>query len=279
MAQQSLEVPLYEGSPPGSEHWTHDESWGDIFWSSVPVLRNVSKPTLTVHLPEPAKASGAGVILAPGGGWHFLAFQQEGTDVANWLNERGIAAFVLKYRLIHTGDDYNSEMHHNKVDPQQRAARMQELKPLILSDGQQALRLMRQHATQWGIDPLRVGMMGYSAGGNVALNVALQHDETSRPAFVAGIYTAGPDDVPIPSDAPPLLLLCTADDAMASGNSIRLYQQWREAGVAVELHIYEKGGHGFCLRRNNLPVDDWIERFHDWLLAGGFVTATAEGRE
>jgi acetyl esterase/lipase len=265
---QPAVFPLYPNGATGSEHWDQEEEWSDIWWSDQPVLRNVSQPTLTAYLPDPAIAQGTGVILCPGGGWQFLAVAQEGIDVALWLNSIGIAAFVLKYRLIRTGDDYQEAQR--KPDRARMTAAMAELRPLILNDGQSAVRMVRENADAWGVRPDRIGIMGYSAGGNVALNVALTHAADSRPDFVAAIYTAGWDDVPLPTDSAPLFILCTADDDMASANSIRLYGLYKAAGYPVELHIYSKGGHGFCLRQTGLPVDGWRQRFAEWLEANGF---------
>jgi acetyl esterase/lipase len=260
---------LYPDGAPGSENWSFPEAPADIFWSDQKVIRNVSQPSLEVFLPDPAIAQGTGVILCPGGGWHFLAVQQEGIDVARKLNAIGVAAFVLRYRLIQTGDDYKDQVQRNFGDAERRATLMDELRPMILRDGQEAVKLVRQHAEDWGVE--KVGMMGYSAGGNVVMNVALQHDSDSRPDFVSAIYTAMPDDVPLPDDTPPLFVLCTADDEMASASSTRLYSLWKEKKIPVEMHIYSKGGHGFCLRTNNLPVDGWLDRFVEWMKAEGFV--------
>ncbi len=269
-----IEIPLYQGRAPGSEDWQHEEQWSDIWWSDCPVVRNVTQPTLTAYLPDPTIAQGTGVVLCPGGAWHFLAFQQEGIDVAEWLNSQGIAAFILKYRLIQTGEDYTKEVQRNMAEPDRMAALMKPLRPLLLNDGQQAMRLVRERASEWQLDADRIGMVGYSAGGSVVLNVALTHEPDCRPDFVAAIYTGSWEDVPIPADAPALFILCAADDAMASPNSISLYQDWQAAGKSAELHIYSKGGHGFCLRKMNLPVDTWLERFTDWLQSQGFGPAS-----
>jgi len=267
---QPVVIPLYPDGAPGSEDWDQEEQWSDIWWSDSKIIRNVTQPTLTVYLPDPAISQGTGVILCPGGAWHFLAFQQEGIDLAQWLNSRGIAAFILKYRLIRTGDDYQKEVQGNMMDPDRMAALMKSLRPLLLNDGQQAVRMVRERIPEWGLKPDRLGVMGFSAGGSLVVNTALTHDPDSRPDFAAAIYTGGWDEVPVPADAGPMFILCTADDEMASPNSLRLYAMWKAAGHPVELHIYSKGGHGFCLRKTNLPVDTWTDRFVDWLQAQGF---------
>jgi acetyl esterase/lipase len=139
------------------------------------------------------------------------------------------------------------------------------LAPQITSDGCQAVRLARAHAAEWGLDPQNIGIMGFSAGGMVTLSTALHFDPSSRPDFAAPIYSAPPLEAPVPADAPPLFLLCAADDEMASAVSTRFYSAWRAAGRPVELHIYAKGGHGFGMNQQSLPSDHWIERFADWL--------------
>jgi acetyl esterase/lipase len=200
--------------------WTgvYDEIWSHIDRSDTQVLPNVRNPTLAAHVPEPGTANGTSIILCPGGAWHCLAYKHERTDLAEWFCARGVTAFILKYRLIQTGDDYRSEQRQTIDDRSVMEGKMATLRPLILADGQQAVRLVREQADRWQIDPDRIGMMGFSAGGHVALNVALQHDPTCRPDFVAAIYTAGWDDIDVPGDGPPLFALCAADDAMAEAN-------------------------------------------------------------
>jgi acetyl esterase/lipase len=230
------------------------------------VVRNVAQPSLTAYLPDPALATGTAVIVCPGGGFHFLSIHMEGIDVARWLNTRGIAAFVLKYRLLRTGDDFPAEVWATLSDPAKMAERTAPLRPLILADGQQAVRLVRAQASEWGILPNRIGILGFSAGGVVAANVALQHPAGSRPDFAGVIYGGSRDAVSVPADAPPLFVLCAADDPMVPPHiSVHLYEDWRAAGHAAELHVYAQGGHGFGMQVRGLPTDTWIERFADWL--------------
>ena len=148
---------------------------------------------------------------------------------------------------------------------------MKRLTPLVLADGQQAVRVVRRRAADWGLSPQRIGMMGFSAGGRVTESVALQHDADTRPDFAAVIYGAGKGGPPVPADAPPLFVLCADDDLMASPRSVRLYSDWKAAGHPVELHIYSKGGHGFGMTKQGLPTDSWIERFGDWLQTQGLL--------
>jgi len=259
-------IPLWPVGAPGSENWEQQEQEMILQMpDSLKVIRNVTQPSLTVYLPETSTATGTAVIVCPGGAWHFLSIDLEGTDIAHWLQSRGITAFILKYRLLRTGEDILSEIKTHLSDSHKMDALMKPLRPLILADGQQAVRLVRQRATEWGIDPQRIGMMGFSAGGMLTGNIALQHDSESRPDFSALIYSAPCEAVPVPEDAPPLFLLCAADDDMASGVSTQLYAKWRASGHPVEMHIFSKGGHGFGLRQQGLPSDTWIERFADWL--------------
>lgn len=257
-------IPLFPAGAPGSEAWDQKEEI--VFMKEIDglkVIRNVTQPTLTVYQPE--DPNGTAVIVCPGGAYHFLAIDLEGTDIARWLNEGGITVFILKYRLLRTGGHFEEEVWMRMHDPEQMEAAMRPYRPLILADGQQAVRLVRQQAAEWGIDPRRIGMMGFSAGGMLTASVALQHDLASRPDFAAPIYAAPPEVVPVPEDAPPLFLLCAADDDMASEVSTRLYAAWKAAGRPVELHIYSQGGHGFGLRQRGFPSDHWMERFADWL--------------
>jgi acetyl esterase/lipase len=268
---QPTVIPLWPHGAPGSENWTQQEQ-ETIIPPSLRVVRNVAQPTLTAYLPSPSAANGTAAIVCPGGGFHFLSIDMEGTDVARWLNARGVAAFVLKYRLIRTGDDFPAGVWENLGDPDKMAGLMKPLRPLLTADGQQAIRLVREHASEWGISADRIGIMGFSAGGAVTVSVALERDASSRPDYAAAIYAGGRLDVPIPADAPPLFVLCASDDQMvAPSHSVRLYADWTAAGHPAELHIYSRGGHGFGMRKQGLPSDTWIERFGDWLQVQGLL--------
>jgi acetyl esterase/lipase len=279
-------IPLIPGQPRAFPIWSPDQidttGWyqqQEIAYlaDGLKVVRNVVQPSLTAYLPDPAIANGTAVIVAPGGAYHFLAFEHEGTQVAAWLNAHGIAAFMLYYRLVQTGSDFPQVVDQNLNDPQKMAAIAEQIFPLITADGCQAVRLVRQHAAEWGLDPARIGLMGFSAGGNLTLNVAMHYDASSRPDFAAPIYPAPPGDAPIPADAPPLFLLCAADDGMASAVTTEYYAKWRAAGHPVELHIYSKGEHGFGMNQQGLPSDIWIERFAEWLKAQGFLVEEPNG--
>jgi acetyl esterase/lipase len=263
---QQIVLPLWPDGTPGSEDWTQKEE-ELVLQDGLKVVRNVTQPTLTAYLPESAVATGTAAIVCPGGAYHFLSIDKEGTDVARWLNEKGIAVFVLKYRLLHTRDDFPEIVWEHLEDQEAMGKLMDPLWPLLLADGQQAMRVVRSRAAEWNITPNRIGMIGFSAGGTVTVNVSLEHDSLSRPDFAAAIYSADHTDTSVPADAPPLFILCADDDDMASPISVQLYSDWRAANRRVELHIYSRGGHGFGMEKQDLPTDDWIVRFDGWLSA------------
>lgn len=264
-SSQPLVIPLWPAAAPGSETWTQTETISAM-QSGLKVIRNVAQPTLTAYLPDPAKMNGTAVIVCPGGAFHILAYAHEGTEVAAWLNSRGIAAFMLKYRLIRTSDDFEAVVWRRLSHREELAEQMQTHAPLILADGQQAVRLVRQRAAEWGIATDRIGILGFSAGGSVTSAVALRYDAGSRPDFAAPIYGAHSGKGVAPDDAPPLFLVHADDDPLVpSAASLGLYNIWKAAGRPVELHIYQRGGHGFGMNKQGLPVDGWIERFGEWL--------------
>ena len=266
MNNQPIVIPLWPDGAPGSEDRAQQEE-ELILPPSLKVVRNVIHPSLTAYFPDPAIANGTAVIVAPGGAFHFLSIDMEGTDVARWLNQRGIAAFVLRYRLIRTdpgsGAEVRAQVNANMQDREKMGALTAALRPLILADGQQAVRTVRKRAAEWRLAHDRIGLIGFSAGGMLTAAVALEHDAASRPDFAAVIYGAGRDEVTVPPTAPPLFLLCAADDDMAVRRSLQLFPAWKAAGKSVELHIYAAGGHGFGMQKRGLPTDTWIERFGD----------------
>jgi acetyl esterase/lipase len=236
------------------------------------LVRNVSQPTLTAFLPEPAVAVGTGLVVCPGGGFHFLMIDKEGTDVARWLNARGVAVFTLKYRLVPTPDD-DAAFNQEVSDLSQRRPQMNQVRPLAIADGLQAVRVLRQQASDWGIQPDRLGIMGFSAGGSVAAGAATQYDAESRPSFAAPIYAPW-DSAPVPDDVPPLFLAAAFDDPLVDPDaSLALYSAWKAVKRPAELHIYARGAHGFGMNSQGLPSDRWIDQFWAWLRAEGFVPA------
>ncbi|MEF2279383.1 alpha/beta hydrolase [Deinococcus sp. YIM 134068] len=276
----TFELPLWPNGAPTSLEGTRAERW-----STTPpgtavhfrFVRNVSAPTLTAFLPDPQVATDTAVIVCPGGAHHTLAIEHEGYDVARWLAARGVAAFVLKYRVIPTPDlDDAFEKHIHELFSSHDAMRdlTRGHRPHLLADGQRALALVREHASEWGVAADRVGLMGFSAGGNVTVNVTLQPGTGPGPNFAAPIYGALWEEVTVPDDAPPLFLAYANDDDLGDAvvrPNLELYVAWRAAGLPVELHVYSRGGHGFGLRRQGLPSDTWIDHFHDWLRVQGLL--------
>lgn len=265
-------IPLWPNGAPGSKTWSNREK-DHVFTKPFEhrITRNVTDPNLTVFLPPSETATGTGVIVCPGGGHHFLAVDHEGYDVARWLNGRGIAAFVLKYRVIQTSDDDATFLEERSRITERLRDMMPTHMPLLLADGQQAMRIVRQRAGEWGLREDRIGMMGFSAGAHLSAEVVLANDAGSRPDFVAPIYGAIWDKLDVPEDAPPFFTAVASDDPIAVRPCIALYSAWHAAGRSAEIHVYAQGGHGFGMFKQGLPSDGWIERFEEWLVAQGLV--------
>ena len=268
-------IRLYPGPAPGTEEWTHDEKQFFSTTFNTEVVTNVTNPTLTAYLPEADKATGTAVIIAPGGGYHALSINSEGVDVAKWLNERGVAGFVLKYRLFPTGEDGTKELMQKAADREKVRADMASVAPYAGADGLAAVKYLRENADKFNIAKDRIGFMGFSAGGGVTTHVVLNYDEASRPDFVAPVYAGIFDGQKLeaPKDAPPMFLIAATDDPLGLASvSVDLYNAWYTANKSVELHLYSRGGHGFGMRKQNLPSDTWIDRFGDWLQIQGLLT-------
>jgi acetyl esterase/lipase len=280
-AGQQPEIAIWPGAAPGSESWTQKEvEYRDP--SGKRMIRNVVRPTLTAFLPNRETATGTAMIVCPGGGFRFHSWENEGTTVAQWLSDHGVAAFVLNYRLVNTGateaefQKSLTKLYANisKASKGENPIGDEESRKIIAmaaEDGRQAVRLVRKRASDWGVSPDRIGILGFSAGGIVTDEVALHHDSESLPNFAAPIYGAPFGEFTVPTDAPPLFILCADDDFLAVRASARLYSAWKAAGKSAELHIYSKGGHGFGMANRGLPVDRWIERLGDWLGAQGLL--------
>lgn len=269
-------IPLWPEGAPGSEQRKNEPE--KVEWRQepdivFPVVSNVHQPSLTPYLPGHDNATGAAVIIAPGGGHSILTTDREGYDLAELLARRGIAAFVLKYRLSNDRSNPKGSPPPYKTEVDAQA------------DALRALRLVRSRAAEWGIHPTRIGILGFSAGGELALLAAVHHSpgksdaadpierSNSRPDFAALIYPGGltRNDVSIsPETTPPLFLLCTYDDRMPEALSA-LFIQLKKAGINAELHIYNQGGHGFGVRPRPLAVSSWTDRLIDWLNDRGFL--------
>lgn len=235
-------------------------------------VTNVNNPSIELHLAPADKANGVGIIVAPGGGNKELWVGPEGVDVANWLNNIGISAFVLRYRL---------QPYSSSVD--------------ALADSQQAIRMIRAHAKEWGVDPKKVGFMGFSAGGEQAADVALKFDagkpdavnpverQSDRPDFVVLVYAGWKQSnldlsqLPVPKDAPPAFLTCAAkDDPFHAKETVDFYNAFFNAKVPVEMHLYSHGGHGGSIKpRNGIPFGTWQYRFIDWVVDLGMMKKPA----
>jgi acetyl esterase/lipase len=275
LAQTQKAIRLYPGPAPGSENWKRKEK--EFFsqtWNTQ-VVTNVVDPTLTPFLPDAATATGTAVIIAPGGGFHALSINSEGVDVAKWLAARGIAAFVLRYRLVQTGEDGTQElvakMGKAQVNIDDNGV---DVVPLGVADAFAAIGHVRKNAREYGVVPNRIGFMGFSAGGTLTASVAYQYTADLRPDFLAPIYpyTRAVKPGEVPPDAPPMFLVAATDDQMGlAPDSVKLYSQWIAAKKPAELHMYAKGGHGFGMRKQNMPTDHWIDRFGEWLGVQGLL--------
>ncbi|TRX21376.1 GDSL-type esterase/lipase family protein [Flavobacterium franklandianum] len=268
-------IPLYQGKAPGSENWNWQEKemFSETFQTQM--VYNVSQPTLTVYEPNKALANGTAVIVCPGGGFHTLSINSEGIDVAKWLNSKGTTAFVLKYRLVKSEtDDPVKELfpifeNRKKLDSINAA-----VVPLAIADGLAAIQYVRDHSNEFNIQKNRIGIIGFSAGGTVALGTVFNSTASNRPDFAAPIYayTGALKSMVVPADAPPIFIAAASDDQLGlAPNSVKTYSDWLAAGKSAELHIYSKGGHGFGMRKLDLPVESWIERFGDWLELQGLL--------
>ena len=259
---QTIVVPLWPKGAPGSERWTQKElvSKGNRGFTRV---RNVVAPSITAFLPDREAASGAAAVVAPGGAFRILAFDTEGTMVAEWLQRHGVAAFVLKYRLADTGtvEPYTRAQADDAAEGPAPA-----IQAMAAADGLRAIETVRQHAAEWRVEPAKVGIIGFSAGGYVALQTALHYTSANRPAFVGAIYASYMDaaGIRVPEDAPPAFFLHAGNDAV-SASTPSLYLAWKSANRPAELHSYADGGHAFGMPVRGHSTDNWIERFGDWL--------------
>jgi acetyl esterase/lipase len=267
-------IPLKVSTAPGRspENYAEKEYYSKI-WDTE-VITNVTKPSLTIFKPSPELRNGSAVVICPGGGFMALSINSEGIDVAKYMAARGVTAFVLKYRLAHTGEDATQEFVAMFADKMKFQEMLAKVVPLSIADGLAAVTYVRQHASEWGVSAERVGIIGFSAGGTVAAGVAFRYMPEGRPAFVAPIYAAGAmfKDDPVPIDAPPMFAVAATDDQLGlAPESVALYEKWTGAHKSAELHMYAEGGHGFGMRKQNLPTDHWIERFVDWLELQGWL--------
>jgi acetyl esterase/lipase len=271
VAQEKV-IRLYDGRAPGSENWKQTEQESRTNLWQTRVVFNVANPTLTVFQPEAANANGTSVVICPGGGFFALSIDSEGFDVARWLNAKGVTCFVLKYRLVECKTDDPTREIMTRVPLDDVVA---PIVKLALADGNAAIGFVRSHAAEYHVNPDRIGIIGFSAGGTVAVSSAMNYTAQSRPNFAAFIYPAYNWAIKgggVPADAPPAFVLAASDDPLGlAPQSVTIYQDWIAAGKQAELHLYSKGGHGFGMRKQHLPSDLWIERFSDWLHVQGLL--------
>jgi len=273
-AQQKV-IQLYDGPAPGSESWNWNEAENDNNMWQTKVVYNVTKPTLIVFVPEADKANGTAVIIAPGGGFHALSINSEGLDVAKWLVQKGVTCFVLKYRLVHVlSNDPTAELS-GKMGKKEFDDDVNKVMPLVIADGRNAIAYVRKHAAEYKIDANRIGIMGFSAGGTVTSATLFGYAKENRPDFAAPVYPYFPSGMigTVANDAPPIFIVTATDDGLQlATHSVDLYSKWLSTKHDAELHMYARGNHGFGMRKQNLPTDNWIERFYDWLGVQGLLT-------
>ena len=261
---------------PAKESWFRQ--WGE------PMVRNVTTATLTPVLPDPAKANGTAVIVAPGGGFRWLSINNEGWKIAKALADRGVAAFVLKYRLQPTPeslDGFKDSMNRTfaAVTPPAGTPAAEAPRPPRpdlsnqFADAEAAYALIVKNAEKWHVDTNRIGMVGFSAGAGLTLHCTL-NSKTMKLAFIAPIYP-GMGPVEVPKDAPPLFVAIAADDFLFRGQ-FGLIKSWFDAGRPVEFHLYQNGGHGFGMGYPNHPTYWWFEVFTHWLDVNKFLVTKAD---
>lgn len=273
IAQEIIDLPFTK-NPEVTWNTEEKEYYSDIWETKV--ITNVSVPQLEIYKAD--NPNGTSVIVAPGGGLYGLSIESEGRDVAKWLNEHGITAFVLKYRLVPTGTDGIKEItDESSNNPTKIGERVSPVLPLSIADGLSAITYVRTNASNLKIDPNKIGFMGFSAGGAVTMGVTFNYNEANRPNFIVPVYPwmTVISDYSVPKDAPAMLVICASDDPLGLANpSAKLYSAWLASGKNVGMHMYSKGGHGFGMKKQNLASDDWIVQFHAWAITEGITKST-----
>lgn len=273
-AQQKV-IQLYKGAAPGSEdwNWQQRESADNMYHSNA--IYNVVHPTLTVYPPTGSHANtGLAIVVCPGGGFHSLSINNEGYAVCQWLQSIGITAFLLEYRLMHiTGTDPYKQENADRNNPAADKEKQQVMQ-MAIADGRTALAYVRSHAAEYQINPQKIGIMGFSAGGTVTAATAFGYTPGNRPDFVAPVYAYFPAEMQhnVPDDAPPMFIACATNDTFnLQGHSVSLYTTWMEAKHSAELHIFAKGSHGFGMKKQGLDSDRWTDDFISWLGTEGIM--------
>ncbi len=271
-------IPLGTGgveNQPAAETWFRQ--WGD------PMARNITTATLTPFFPEPGKANGAAVIVAPGGAFSWLSMGNEGWEVAEALTKQGITAFVLKYRLHPTPEsmeDFTEWMNRPRTTTAPSSGATPGATPPMtpqrdlsnqLEDAEAAYAMIVKRAKEWGVDTKRIGMIGFSAGAGLTMHATL-NSKTMKLAFIGPVY-GGMGPVEVPEDAPPMFNVIATDDFLFMGQ-FGVIDSWYKAGIPVEFHLYQNGGHGFGLGNPNRTSNRWFDAFIHWLEVNKFLEAS-----
>src|SRR5688572_25385297 len=286
VAQAPQEIRLWPGKAPGSENWAVPEAT-----TSSPAgdrtITNVSEPTVTIFLPAAETATGTAIVVAPGGALRLLGWDNEGVKVAQWLNSKGVAALVLKYRTLQTmpgggrgrgalapgasgaGATPRKEMEirNGNANPEPDDPALREVLTMGIADAQQAIRLARRNAAAWRIDAARVGIMGFSAGGGIAVGTSLAERSDASPDFLVSLYGPSLQDVNVPAHAPPLFIAVGSTHFNVTNGCLALFAAWKAAGKPAEIHVYDQISAGFGMTKRGLPVDSWSDRLLEWLVA------------
>jgi len=269
LAPPAREIPLYPGVAPGSENWNYAERAAGT--PSNPQVQNIVRPVLQYYPAEKANAVGTAMIVAPGGGFRTLMMSYEGVDVAKRLNQMGIDAFVLKYRTTYVDPNAPPAAAAGRGSATTGPQAGQNVRELAGKDGQQAVRLLRQSAGEFGVLPNRIGIIGYSAGGAVVLSTVYGPAD-GRPDFAAAIYAAGASSNPPPEGPTPPLFIAVASDDQSVGmqGSVDLFGAWIKAKAPAELHVFQTGQHGFAKKGGG--ADHYLDRLEEWLKLNGWLS-------
>jgi acetyl esterase/lipase len=250
-AAEPRQIVLRPDLPAGEEWYAPPSDNPHVKSSTEKWVRKVTQPVMEVY--PAAKPNGTGVVIAPGGGFTILAIEHEGRDVARWLNDRGVSAFVLRYRVGLASREVS-----------QKAA---------IEDGLLAVKTVRERAKEWQVDPKRIGVLGFSAGGYLAIGVATEYTPESRPDFAIPIYAVAPEGYHVPPDAPPLFIAVAYDDNPRMTNTATaLLDNWKKAKIPAELHVFGDGGHGFGMNKKGRACDAWTDLLGLWMSRLGLIS-------
>ena len=289
-AQQQKVIRVWPGKAPGSEEWTFSERVAEGR-DGAKNYSNIVDPTLTVYLPDPARANGTAIIICPGGGMRALSFGPA-ESAAAYFNGKGIAAFILKYRVVpQTGSAFApaarpdaasqaaprspfgtnelgiGEIRNRRGNANPSPEDQEQLRviAMAIADGKQAIRLLRRTAAEYHINPNRIGIMGFSAGGGVSIGTALAEAGDAYPDFVALLYGPSLVDVSVPKHGAPLFIAVGNNHFNVTNGCVVLFEMWKEAGRPAEMHVYEQPGGG-------MTVGNWTDRLYEWLRVRKLVT-------